>query len=71
MSSNENDWTLNIYDAMGSKYIAWVINESGNAEGASGYITFKFGYARPVFYLDSTVNYVEGTGISSDPIRIN
>ena len=71
MSSNENDWTLNIYDAMGSKYIAWVINESGNADGASGYITFKFGYARPVFYLNSTVNYVDGTGISSDPIRIN
>lgn len=71
MSSNENAWTLNIYDAMGSKYIAWVINESGNAEGASGYITFKYGYARPVFYLNSTVNYVDGTGISSDPIRIN
>ncbi len=71
MSSNENDWTLNIYDGMGSKYFAWVINESGNADPSSGYITFKYGYARPVFYLDSTVNYVEGTGISSDPIRIN
>ena len=71
MSSNENDWTLNIYDGMGSKYFAWVINESGNADPSNGYITFKYGYARPVFYLNSTVNYVDGTGISSDPIRIN
>ena len=50
-------------------YAAFYVFESGSVDGNNGVI-YAF-EVRPVFYLTSSVNYVEGAGTQSSPIRIN
>lgn len=51
----------------------FVLEEAGNIGNNNiDDITFRAGsLVRPVFYLNSDVEYVSGTGTQSDPIRIN
>ena len=45
------------------------VDNGGNVGGAQVY---NYAFAvRPVFYLNSSITYVSGSGTSSDPIRIN
>lgn len=51
----------------------FVLEEAGNIGNNNiDDITFRAGsLVRPVFYLNSDVEYVSGTGTQSGPIRIN
>ena len=48
---------------------AWVVGSSGNV--ISGYNVVNTFAVRPSFFLTSSVQYVSGSGTSTDPIRIN
>ena len=64
-SDKISEWTISREGT--SRFVNYVyISGSGHYDKAST----KYG-VRPVFYLNQNVNYVGGTGTSSDPIRIN
>ena len=59
------EWTINPYSA--SSFHVFYVSSNGNLYLNSA----LYGYAaRPVFYLESNVELVRGTGTSSDPYRI-
>ena len=61
------EWTISPYTDMDSN--AFYIHENGHIYHISG--TYLAEYAvRPVFYLNSDVQYSSGSGTSSDPFRI-
>ena len=67
MYLGSNEWTI----SRNSDHFNFIflVDSSGNAYG-----NYTIGYSRavrPVFYLNSNVAYISGTGTSSDPIRIN
>ena len=62
-----SEWTIS-RDLQG--YTAYMVYDSGYLYG--NYNVNGDGYAiRPVFYLNSNVTYVSGSGTSSDPIRLS
>ena len=62
-----SEWTISRYaDNSGSAFVVF----STGGVGFNGVGYFEFG-ARPVFYLSSSVSYVEGDGTQNSPIRIN
>ena len=56
--SHDSEFTVHVFN----------VNSSGSVDGYS--VDYSFA-VRPVFYLNSTVQYVSGTGTSNNPIRIN
>ena len=67
MNIGISEWTISPESSNSNN--AFTVNSSGTiSNGASGVYS---GYrVRPVFYLNSDVEYVSGTGTQSDPIRI-
>ena len=71
-----NEWTITRNDSYSTS--SYRVNSTGYVDEnyvSSGetifyYVTNEYA-VRPSFYLTSTVTYASGTGISSDPIRIN
>ena len=71
-----NEWTITRNDSYSTS--SYRVNSDGYVDEnyvSSGetifyYVTNEYA-VRPSFYLTSTVTYASGTGISSDPIRIN
>ncbi len=61
-----NEWTISRYsdNSISAFYVF------------SGYVSYNIVYndsnaVRPVFYLNSSISYVSGSGSSADPIRVN
>ncbi len=62
------EWTMSRYGSVRGRYDAYNVNSNGRAY----YVTLDAAYSvRPVFYLTSDVEFVSGTGTSSDPFIIN
>ncbi len=61
------EWLLSPYSNDSSH--AWVVNNDGSV-GNYGSVT-DTKVVRPTFFLTSSVQYVSGSGTSTDPIRIN
>ena len=63
---NTNEWTISRASGYsnGAFYVYFGYVDIGDMYGRSNVV-------RPVFYLNSNVQYVSGTGTSSNPIRIN
>ena len=61
------EWLLSPYSS-NSNY-AWIVYSSGNVHD-DGNVT-NTNAVRPSFFLTSSVQYVSGSGTSTDPIRIN
>ena len=66
MNININEWTIS-RDSDGSG-IAFQVDSAGFV--SSGAVYDSFG-VRPVFYLTSSITYASGSGLSTDPIRVN
>lgn len=66
MCSGGSDWTISLMSSTtGSVFRIWgACSVDSNMTGGTGQV-------RPVFYLNSEVIYVNGSGTSSDPIRIS
>ena len=64
---NFSEWTISPRIDGGTKN-AYDMHSMGHVEYLSVLNPF---YIRPVFYLNSDVAYSSGSGIESDPIRIN
>ena len=67
MYMGATEWTISpdttaTYDVFAIYYDGRIINQTVDD------LTYNF---RPVFFLNSSVSYVSGTGTQSDPIRIN
>ncbi len=74
-SSNNDNW-------MSTEYNEWTISrtsnnnsnvfraESNGSIGDSGNVNLNVNVVRPVFYLNSDVQYISGSGTQSDPFRI-
>ena len=60
------EWLLSP-DSSGSNY-AWFVTSNGSV--GERYVTGTYA-VRPTFFLTSSVQYVSGSGTSTDPIRIN
>ena len=72
-SARDNNW-------MCLRSTEWTISRNTNTTGvfrvqSTGYVDggdVGFAYAvRPVFYLTSSITYASGSGLSTDPIRVN
>ena len=63
---NTNEWTITRHSE-GTVY-AFQISSAGTVSG--GVVGSAFNVVRPVFYLNSNVTYVSGTGTESAPYRI-
>ena len=66
MYLGDYEWTIS--RRSGRSDYAFVVSSSGSVGSSSVYGAFA---VRPVFYLNSSVNYVSGSGSSADPIRIS
>ena len=62
------EWTMSRYGAEYSLYHVWNVDLHGNVYN---WLLRSPYSVRPVFYLMSEVEYVSGTGTSSDPFIIN
>ena len=62
------EWLLSPYSNNGR--FAWNVNRNGSVSG-NYYDVTDTNAVRPSFFLTSSVQYVSGTGTSTDPIRIN
>ncbi len=62
------EWTMARYIKYKEGYDAWVVDGTGNV-----YTNYIDGsdWARPVFYLESSVRITSGTGTQADPFMIN
>ncbi len=71
----EDEWTISpVRDGFSADRSAYSVNYPVN--GTWGYafggtLAYSGIYARPSFYMISSITYNRGTGTSSDPIRIN
>ena len=67
------EWTISrSSDSSGNVFIVGNIGHVYNIGAAGGNYVGDYGYrVRPVFYLNSNVTYVSGTGTQSDPFRID
>ncbi len=68
------EWTITRESS--ETYYAFLAGITDGLNGVFGYMVNSLDsyyslIVRPVFYLESSVTYVSGTGTSSDPIRIN
>ena len=61
------EWTIS--RSSGSAIYAFRVSSAGYVRGDRGVSTTLA--VRPVFYLNSSISYVSGSGSSADPIRIN
>ena len=61
------EWTISRRSDGTSR--AFRVGSAGNVSGGNG--VFNAYAVRPVFYLNSSINYVSGSGSSADPIRIS
>ena len=61
------EWTMARYGTTGSNYTAWFLRSAGFPNFTSTAGTYSI---RPVFYLNSDVQYFGGTGTSTDPYII-
>ena len=66
MNININEWTISRYS--GNSILAFLVFSSGFVRG--GTVSSSHG-VRPVFYLTSSITYASGSGLSTDPIRVN
>ncbi len=62
------EWTISRYPGVSS--IAFYVSSAGSVYNDDGRVNSMFA-VRPSFYLNSSVNYVSGSGSSADPIRIS
>ena len=63
----EIEWTMTRYGKSSSNYYAWYVYSSGTVD----YDALHYAYAvRPVFYIDSSMINLKGTGIIEDPYYI-
>ena len=60
------EWTVSRYSSLTD--IAYYVCDTGFV--GYGYVSMDYLAVRPSFYLESSVNYVSGTGTESDPFRI-
>ena len=60
------EWTISRH--AGIAYYVFAVYNTGNVGSSRAYSAFA---VRPVFYLTSSVTYVEGDGTQSSPIRVN
>ena len=71
----EDEWTISpVRDGFSADRSAYSVNYPVN--GTWGYafggtLSYSGIYARPSFYMISSITYNRGTGTSTDPIRIN
>ena len=63
-----NEWTIS--RRSDNSRAAFRVSYTGYVDGGESDVNFTFA-VRPVFYLNSNITYVSGSGTSSDPIRIN
>ena len=63
-NTSDTDWTM----PRSSSYYAWFVTSNGRVSSTSMIYPFA---VRPVFYLNSTVNWKSGTGISTDPFIVS
>ena len=61
-----DEWTIS--RSSDSSNNVFIVSGSGNV---TYYYVLSYYAVRPVFYLNSNVTYVSGTGTSTDPIRID
>ena len=66
MNININEWTISRRSV--DSLSAFQVFSSGCVTNTS--VSFSFG-VRPVFYLTSSITYASGSGLSTDPIRVN
>ena len=66
MNININEWTIS--RSSDYSYGAFQVASSGLVTRAAVYYSLG---VRPVFYLTSSITYASGSGLSTDPIRIN
>ena len=71
----EREWALNSSDAFGYDNVWILIFEGGMVAPTpptdpDGNLYREQNAARPVFYLNSDVSYVSGTGSQEDPYRV-
>lgn len=66
MNININEWTIS-RDSGNSTY-AYRVNSTGYVSTSTA--DYSRG-VRPVFYLTSSITYASGSGLSTDPIRVN
>ena len=66
MKLRANEWSISRH---GTMTMIFVVDNTGKVMGHSP--DSYTNAARPVFYLQSTVTYVSGTGTSSNPYRID
>ena len=60
------EWTISRHS--GHADISFYVHATGTVSG--DYVSASFYAARPVFYLESAVTYVSGSGSMTDPLRI-
>ena len=60
------EWTIS--RSSGSTDVSFYVDTLGYV--SSSYVSAYFLAARPVFYLESAVTYVSGSGSMTDPLRI-
>ena len=63
-NTSDHEWTMSNYD----NYYAWYIAPYGYVE--NNYFMTVEHAVRPVFYLNSTVNRISGSGTSTDPFIV-
>ena len=67
-----DEWTIRSSDRSNSAFYVYNYNGSVSDNNVHDSSYYSGDYAvRPVFYLNSNVTYVSGTGTQSDPIRIS
>ena len=71
MYLGDYEWTISRSSSLSTN--AFTVYSSGSVVGLYDFYNFVHDTraVRPVFYLNSNVTYVSGSGTSSDPIRIN
>ena len=68
-NSNSNEWTIT---SSGGGYV-YFISTSGSmvyGDSSSNSVHMMYAETRPCFYLNSDVEYANGSGTESDPIRL-
>ena len=60
------EWTISRYS--GHTDVSFPVSAAGAVH--NNYVSTNFNAARPVFYLESAVTYVSGSGSMTDPLRI-
>ena len=66
MNININEWTISRNSDY--SYYAFQVNSTGYVDRNA---VDRSGGVRPVFYLTSSITYASGSGLSTDPIRVN